>query len=308
MPLYLGIDGGGTKTSAAIASEDRVLGMFTSGGSNLVRASLEQVRESLHTAIREACRKAAVTPAQIDSACVGAAGASRPDIRARVHEIVSELVPAKLKIVGDMAVAHAAAFRESPGIVVIAGTGSIAYGRNPSGETARAGGWGRVTSDEGSGYWIGRRAVMAGLRAEDAGQQTSLMIRIMQSWNLATLEEVGYIANTSPVPDFSGLFPVVLSAASSGDEVAGEILVEAGTELARLAEVVMRRLSPKDQSVRVAMAGGVFAQSSVVRESFANVVQERRANAEVFLSTTEPVMGAVYLARKFAGKEVPAHE
>ena len=159
--IYLGIDGGGSKTSCLIGDETSVLGTGTGGASNVVRVGEAQARESLASAIRQACTVANLNPSQISSVCVGLAGAARTEISELVKRIVSELVPGKVKVVGDNVIALEAAFGGGPGVIVIAGTGSIAYGRNREGQTARAGGWGFAISDEGSGHWIGRTAVAA---------------------------------------------------------------------------------------------------------------------------------------------------
>lgn len=307
MPIYLGVDGGGSKTTAAIATEDRLLATATHGASNALRLPEAQVRASLHGAILEACEKASITPDAIDFACVGAAGSSRPPVRDKVQQIVGEVVNAPIQVVGDMHVAHAGAFFGAAGLVVIAGTGSIAFARNARGETARAGGWGSVISDEGSGYWIGRRAVAAAMRGVDSGQSTSLITRIMHVWRIATREEVSTVGNGVPAPEFAALFPEVQAAASEGDLVASEILAEAGSELATLAKVVMRKMWPGQQQVNIAMVGGIFRHSPTIRQVFYNSVRSERAEAKVRFCTMPPVYGAVYLARQMLSAATPAN-
>src|ERR1700681_4866894 len=173
--MFLGIDGGGSKTSCLIGDETSVLGAGTGAASNVVRVGEAQARESLATAIRQACRVANLEPSQISNVCVGLAGAARPEINELVKDIVSEVIageikPNEVRVVGDMVIVLEAAFGSGPGVIVIAGTGSIAYGRNGEGQTARAGGWGFAISDEGSGHWIGRAVVAAAIRACDGGE------------------------------------------------------------------------------------------------------------------------------------------
>ena len=115
-------------------------------------------------------------------------------------------------------------------MITIAGTGSIAYGRDARGHTARAGGWGLAISDEGSGQWIGRAAVSAVLGAKDAGQEPPLLATILGLWNLATLDQLVRHANASPAPDFSSLVPSVLAAAEAGNPLARNLLQRAGNE------------------------------------------------------------------------------
>ena len=145
--MFLGIDGGGSKTSCLIGDETSVLGAGTGGASNVVRVGEAQARESLATAIHQACTGANIKPSEISSVCVGLAGAARPEIGELVRGIISEVIsgeikPDEINVVGDMVIALEAAFGNGPGVIVIAGTGSIAYGRDREGQTARAGGWG----------------------------------------------------------------------------------------------------------------------------------------------------------------------
>ena len=135
--IFLGIDGGATKTSCLAGDEKSVLGSGASGSSNLIRVGEAQARESLTTAIHQACAAARVSPAQIHKTCVGLAGAARPEISSAARRVMLEIVGGEVQIVGDTIIALEAAFGRGPGVVVIAGTGSIAYGRNAAGQTDR---------------------------------------------------------------------------------------------------------------------------------------------------------------------------
>src|ERR1700730_15774073 len=139
--------------------------MVTAGPSNIVRVGESAARESLHQAVGQACAAAGITTQQIRRACVGAAGAGRPETASIVHQILAEILQGEIDVVGDGPIALESAFGAGPGMIVIAGTGSISYGRDANGTTARAGCWGFAVSDEGSAHWIGRAAVAALLRA-----------------------------------------------------------------------------------------------------------------------------------------------
>jgi glucosamine kinase len=185
---------------------------------------------------------------------------------------------------------------------VIAGTGSMAYGRDASGNTLRAGGWGFSVFDEGSGHWIGRSAIAAVMRDYDeTGEENSvLMNSVKKSWGLTTREQLVLAANASPSPDFAALLPAVVSAADSGDALARSILTQAGTELARLAKIVIRRLFPDGDPVPVAMSGGVFSNCALVLQVFYNSVSAEYPNCSVNPAMIEAVRGALELARKGA--------
>ena len=251
MAIFLGIDGGGSKTSCLIGDETSVLGTGIAGPSNVVRVGEAQAREALAAAIGQACMVANLKPAEISRVCVGLAGAGRPGISEPVRGVISEIIsggikPGDIKVVGDNVIALEAAFGSGPGVIVIAGTGSIAYGRSRDGQTARAGGWGFAISDEGSGHWIGRAAVAAALRAwdENQGENAALLASMMKSWCLESRESLVLAANATPSPDFAALFPAVLASADSGDRSARDVLAQAGSHLAELAGIVVRRLFP----------------------------------------------------------------
>jgi N-acetylglucosamine kinase-like BadF-type ATPase len=199
-----------------------------------------------------------------------------------------------------MIIALHAAFADGPGVVVIGGTGSVAYGRNHHGEIMRAGGWGFAASDEGSGFWIGRRAVSAIMRVHDEGESTSLTAGVMAALKANSWDELILAVNASPQPDFAMMLPVVVSAAETGDTIAGEILAHAGLELANLGTVVMRRLFAEPGAVPVAMAGGVFGNSAVVRQSFYNNLRSEYPGVALNPTVIDPVRGALELARRAA--------
>jgi glucosamine kinase len=317
---YLGIDGGGSKTTCVVGDDTSLLATATTGPSNVTRVGEERARESMHTAIHQACAAAKIAPEQLRRSCIGAAGAGREEIAGVVRRIVAEVIPQGVEVVGDMQIALQAAFGAGPGVIVIAGTGSIAYGRNAQGRSARAGGWGFAISDEGSAHWIGRRAVVALLRAADSNlveqnlvdpnlvEQSSpalsgLRREIQAAWNLESLEKLARTANSNP--DFAALLPAVAAAAEAGDDLAQQVLIQAAEELARLADLVLRRLFPEQtagSAVSMAMAGGVFRHVSMVRERFFNLV--RTAHSQVALNdeVVEPVQGALQMARRFSSQ------
>lgn len=302
MGIFLGIDGGGTKTSCVIGDETSVLGSGTAAGSNVIRLGEAKAREALAAAIGQACAAANIKPTQIQRTCVGLAGAGRPEISNLVRRLLAELVSGESEVVGDMVIALQAAFGSGAGVMVIAGTGSMAYGRDSSGNTLRAGGWGFSVFDEGSGHWIGRSAIAAIMRDydENAEEESVLLDNVKKSWALSTHEQLVLAANASPSPDFSALLPAVLSAADSGDALARSILTQAGTELARLAKIVIRRLFSDGEKVLVAMSGGVFSNCALVRQVFYNSLRSEYPNCSVNPTIIEAVRGALDLARKAA--------
>jgi glucosamine kinase len=304
---YLGIDGGGTKTTGAVGDETRLLATATSGPSNIVRVGESQARESLQQCVRQACAAAGISLEQVTQTCVGGSGAARPELAAIVREIVREIVSTPVDVVGDMQIALEAAFDTGPGVIVIAGTGSIAYGRDREGKTLRAGGWGFAIGDEGSAHWIGRSAVSATLHASEQGVPDGasplLAKDLFKAWGVASLADLARAANSIPPPDFAALFPAV---AASKDEVARQVLRSAGRELANVAAVVTRRLFAKDDAapVPVAMTGGVFRYAAIVREVFYNELRRLDPRVQVNPQVVDPVEGALQMARRAASHAI----
>ena len=305
MSIFLGIDGGGSKTSCVIGDDNSSLGTGTSAGSNVIRVGERQARESLGAAVRQACAAANISPAQVERTCVGIAGGARPEIATVVRGLLAEFVGGEIEVVGDMVIALQAAFGRGPGVIVIAGTGALAYGRNSKGEIARAGGWGFAISDEGSGHWIGRSAVSACMRASDEARADStrmLFESIMKSWGLTTREQLVVAANAAlnsgGAFDFAALLPAVLSAAATGDATAQAVLNQAGVELATLAKIVIGRIFSNADAVPVAVSGGVFCNCETVRQVFYDRLRGEYPQVIPNVTLVDPAMGALDLARK----------
>jgi N-acetylglucosamine kinase-like BadF-type ATPase len=202
-----------------------------------------------------------------------------------------------------MEVALEAAVGAGAGAVVVAGTGSIAFGRNREGRTARAGGEGarfgadgQLTGDAGSGFDIGRRAVEAVLRAEEGrGPETILRDAEIAVLGADGAEELAAVLVPERAAELSSLLPLVTRAARRGDPVAGEILDDAGTALAELALAVLRELNLAETSVGVFASGGVFRESSEVFNRVRKVLSRAAPRVGVERLETSPAEGAVRL-------------
>jgi N-acetylglucosamine kinase-like BadF-type ATPase len=296
MPFYLGIDAGGTKTESAVSNGAELLGQATSGTSKILRVGEEQARRNLRESVLEACDAAKISPAEIIQVCIGISGASIPGVASWVEGVIHELGPAHVKIIGDHIIAHRAAFGALPGVLVIAGTGSIAFGKNENGETARAGGWGPSVSDEGSAFWIGREAVAAALRLHDQASNNGLYSAIAQFWKAGSVDDVIRVANADANTSFAELSSLVTTLADKGDATAQTIMTRAGQELARLAATVINRLWRPDAVVRVALAGGVLQNSNLIRHAFHDALQSVQRKAAISFAYVRPVLGALAMA------------
>lgn len=293
-----------------MADETTILAKAICGGSNIVRLGEAQARSVLRSGVEQVATVARIPSSRIHATCIGVAGAARAEIAAQVRAILAELSLTNVEIVGDTVIALDSAFGSAPGVIAIAGTGSIAYARDASGRLERAGGWGFAVSDEGSGHWIGREAVSAVLNAHDEGRQTLLSNLIFKAWNLHSLPHLVQQANATPPPEFPRIFPAVLRAADEGDEVAKYLLGVAGQKLAMLVATVMRKFDQQivdgvavDGEVRallpVATTGSVFRQSSHVRESFKTSLKTMFPGIAIQEAIAEPINGALARARAY---------
>lgn len=295
MGLYLGIDAGGTKTDCAVSNGAELLGQASGESCKLARVGRAKARETLQSVIQRACEAGRVLAHDVRHVCIGMAGASLPEAVIWAQETIREVVPeAAIYVAGDHVIAHRAAFGSSHGVLVVSGTGSIAFGRNQKGETARAGGWGPAVSDEGSAFWVGREAVAAALHQYDRGNNDGLLTMIAQAWKVGP-EEVVRLANSSEAR-FPELAEAVATQAAQGNPLAREIAQRAGRALAQLAGDVITRLWPDGGIVPVALAGGVLQGSATVRQAFREAMKAEQPEAAVSFAYVRPVTGALEIA------------
>jgi N-acetylglucosamine kinase-like BadF-type ATPase len=298
MAFFLGIDGGGSKTECMVGDETSVLGWASSGSSKIVRVGEEAAAAALREGVERACAAAGVAASQIDRACIGVSGASQADSVIFIRRLLGDIVGGGIEVVGDMEVAHYAAFDGGAGVVVISGTGSIAYGRNQQGETARAGGLAPATGDPGSGVWIGRTAIELVLLASEHGHSPALLNDVLKAWKLGDLQELARVRRGTPAPDFAVLFPII---AVSGDPIARRVLARAGRDLSLLVAEVLAVLWAVPVPVEVAMYGGVLENSAEVRDAFGADLCDRFPEARVAPGKRRPAEGALLMARQAAG-------
>src|SRR5260221_8946323 len=240
----LGIDAGGTKTVCLLADERGTIVSGARGaGANLHAAGELAVEKVLHEVMEQAIGDRAIVPAAI---CLGIAGVDRDDEAQVVRAMMRRIgYKSRVVVVNDALIALVSGARDEPGIVIIAGTGSIVYGRNAAGEAARAGGWGHMIGDEGSGYWIGREALAAVMRAADGrGPDTALAAEGLPYFNVADVSRLPRIVYDREMPRMSvaALGPIAQTVAADGDAVALRILERAADELGLGARSVTTRL------------------------------------------------------------------
>jgi N-acetylglucosamine kinase-like BadF-type ATPase len=302
MPCFMGIDGGGSRTTACLADEKgRILSRETSGPSNPCKVGWATAQRHLLAAARGAVRKSGLGRQRLDALCAGIAGVDRPSTRRKLEAGLRRAIPARHYLVTtDGITALEAGLGGSSGLIVISGTGSIAYARAEDGRVLRCGGWGTVFDDAGSGYDIGRKAVGAALRDLDGrGAKTRLRDNLCKALNLGTITEA--VGAALPPHRIAALFPVVERVARDGDAVARKICQDAGKDLADLARALLKRMDGLDPRLRVVCAGGVLESSLRVRRSFARDLRHDAPRIRITVLHREAVEGALALAKALAG-------
>jgi N-acetylglucosamine kinase-like BadF-type ATPase len=261
---FLGFDGGGTKTECILAdSEGRVVGRSVGGPSNPLRTGYTRAWFALSEAADIVLSRQKLSAGHIGGICAGLGGAGRSGVVRRAATFFERGYPnATVRVTTDLEIALQAAFGSAEGIILLAGTGSAAFGRGENGRMARAGGRGPWFSDEGSAFDIGRRAFKAVVEAEEGrGPETALSKRIFK-WHQASDWDL-LLDHILKNPDdvFPRTFPLVAELAERGDEVSSGILSAAALSLAKLAACVVDQLGWRNREIPIAKAGGVYGRS-----------------------------------------------
>jgi len=301
--LVAGVDGGGTRTRAVVLDGHRVVGEGEAGPSNPLRVGVSNGVTAIREAIDRACSAALIHRDDLVAVGVGLAGVRRKDIRTRMHDVLVEtLGVTNIELVSDGDIALYGATDGKPGVVIISGTGSISVGVNRQGKRVYAGGWGPVAGDEGSGSWIARRALQTVARATDGrGPQTSLTEAACEYFQVSAPEDLStaIYAPTITNDRIAGFSRSVIATANAGDEVALEILDEAGKELGKAAVAVIRKLKMEQDRFQVAFVGGVFAAGELIVAPLREQVMRVARKAFIGQPTFSPTVAAARMAQEY---------
>ncbi len=311
--VLLGIDCGGSHTAVVVGDvQGGILARAEGPGSAMRPGGAERSAAVILDVARRAATQAHVAlPAAV--ALVGAAGAGRaPEQEALAAAIATAGVAQHVEVRGDIEVALAAAFGDGPGILINAGTGSIAYARGPDGRLHRAGGHGWQLGDEGGGYWMGRRALAAAARAHDGLEESSTLLeRLLVALGLQRFDDLIRWTATATPAQVAALAPHVLNAAREGEIVAQRIIADAAVELSRIIADAAVELSqlvrvltgrfPETDTIKLATTGGLLRPGSplltALRTNLAANLPRARLSSEGGSAVDAPV-GALRLAAK----------
>jgi glucosamine kinase len=297
----LGVDGGATKTLAAVLDLDSYdVSIGTAGPSNADAVGLEAATAAMLEASREALEGADVSADAVGAAVFALAGSVTPLAEPALERVFGD----HLWVVNDVVAAWAVGTGTAPGVAAISGTGSHVFGVDAAGRSWRTGGWGHVLGDEGSGYWIGLEAVKAALKARDgSGPATGLMTRAAEWFDVAAIELLpeGFYAKEPSKADVAAFTLAVAEEARAGDEVARAIFQRAGSDLATQTLAVVRALGLEWSPFTVGLVGSVWESGELIRTAYEADVEAAAPQATFVAPELPPAAGALLLAARANG-------
>jgi glucosamine kinase len=298
MTFYIGIEGGGTRSTAVVLDADGAALTRVEGEAGLVSAADPLAAARTLIAVARQALAAAGRPAPADALCCALAGVGRAAAREPLAMALrSAGIARHVKLVTDAEGAMHDAFGDGPGILVIAGTGSVAWARSEDGRTSRAGGWGMLLGDEGSGYGMAIAALRAVAQAVDGrGTPTVLVERIVGVVGCGTPQELIPWAARAGKGTVAELAPHVVDAARK-DEVARDIVADAAGQIVRHAEALFERLRPWTEPPALALGGGLIAPGRPFRAVVIEALRSTEIEVRVLDRTVDGANGAASLAR-----------
>jgi len=308
--FIIGIDGGGTKTHAIIAnSRDEILAEHFAGPTNFQIIGEERSAEIIVELIQSCCESADCKSTDVVSVVLGLTGAGRIAEQKRVAAVVQryakrqKITLKKLIVESDARIALEGAFKGEPGIILIAGTGSIAFGKDAKGKIYRVGGWGRILGDEGSGYFLGRLGLSAvAHHLDERGKKTMLTSLIAKKYKLANQESIINAVYSNDF-DIASVAPLVLEAASKKDEVCRMIVQHATLELAEHVRIISEKIEKASRSrikskIHLSFIGGLITNDTLLSELLHQYISSNLQHVEIIQPLASPAYGAVVIGMK----------
>jgi N-acetylglucosamine kinase-like BadF-type ATPase len=303
---FLGIDGGGTKTECILADrQGKVVARGMAGASNPVRTGYARAWFALSEAGDTVLSKAKIHAEHVRAVCAGLGGAGRHGVVQRVSAFLEGSYPnAATRVTTDLEIALEAAFGSAEGVILLAGTGSAAFGRDAVGRTARAGGLGPWVSDEGGAFDIGRRAVGAVVRAiEHRGPATALSDRLFELHRSSHWDTLADQISKNPDDVFPRTFPLVAELADEGDPVSRDVMTAAAASLAELVTAVVGQLGWRERDFLLAKMGGVHNRSKFLDAAIKAELHNRLPRARMARAERSPAEAAVRMAQRLISVE-----
>jgi glucosamine kinase len=304
MAYFLAVDSGGTKADFVLADETHELARVRTGTIKRMRADAATAQRNLDEALAQLTAQSGVSMQSVAHTCIGTAGESVASVTDWIRKAFAEQISGELLLLEDVEIALDAAFPGGPGVLILSGTGSNIAGRTIDGTLTKAGGWGPILADQGSGHHIGYQALRATFLAIDEQQPTLLMQAILDFWSLPTIDHLIDYANSRPSPDFSRLVQIIVACAQQGDAVATSVLQREAEDLAHLASLVIHRLQSSAQQPdwvpSVAFTGSIMEKVMPVREAVIASLHKEFPTLIARPGVVDPISGALWRARNCA--------
>lgn len=309
--FLVGIDGGGTGTTAVVANRTgRIVAHGLAGPANYHAAGLVACGQALQAAVMRALEAAKIAPEQVDMLFFGLAGLNSPNDEAVYRQTITGLgLGMPFEVVNDIRIAWAGATLCQPGVVMIGGTGCSAFGINSRDEEWKASGWDYILADQGSGYWIGLEGIRAVLCAYDGrGNPTKLTEALGERYNIGHPTDMLQVAYASSFgkTQIAAFARSVGECARDGDPVAQQIMEAAAHELARGATAVIRRLGMEHEHFTLGLIGGIFRSGELLMDHFTHAVLAEAPHATIEFSRFPAAVGALLAIFHRAGSLTPA--
>ena len=303
MNYFIVFDCGATKTECALADiNGNILYTTTGGAANFLVTGTDETSRIILSLLNDCIRKFNTDYSEIEQIVIGAAGAGRKKdaekLESSLHKIFStdEIKIKSLKVVSDAQIALQGAFPNEAGCILIAGTGSIIYGKDENGNIYRAGGFGRLLGDEGSGFSIGRKGLKAAAKYFDGrGDETLIFKLIEEKYSINSADELitkVYKENFN-IPSIA---EVVINAAENKDQTAHQILLEETEELIHHISTMMKKMNVND--LRISFAGSLISNKNIYSEMLRDKITTSLPSVKIVTPKHSPIEGAIILAKE----------
>ena len=301
MKYVIGIDGGGTKSIVrAVSLQAKLLGETRGGPTNINSLPPEQVKQNIKIALDHLTEQFDLRLEDCAGLCLGTAGVDVEEYKLQIAKLITDIgVTGDIYVTNDTITALVAGCGKMEGVIVIAGTGSVALGVDSQQNIYQSGGWGHVIGDEGSGYWIGRQGIIEAVKSSDGrGPDTGLLQMLMQELGLHEPKDFIRFVFDKKIgkQEIASLAVVVDRAYQAGDDVAKAILQQAARDNFLAVKAVINNLDFKENKFNIVVHGSVLTKNGLIFSEFSKFIKQEYPRTSIIVPQLDAAWGAVYIA------------